>query len=165
MASLYELTGDAIRLRDLLTEGEIDEEIIRDAIVNNNEEIALKLENYAKFIKNTESDIAGLKAEELRLKDKRKALENTIDRMKKAMQDALILSGNNKVKSPLFTFSMQKNPPSVVMDEPYIENIPDKYIIHPEPTINRKALLDDLKSGVDLDGIAHIEQTESMRIR
>lgn len=165
MASLYELTGDAIRLRDLLTEGEIDEEIIRDAIVNNNEEIALKLENYAKFIKNTESDIAGLKAEELRLKDKRKALENTIDRMKKAMQDALILSGNNKVKSPLFTFSMQKNPPSVVMDEQYIENIPEKYIIHPEPTIDRKALLDDLKSGVDLDGIAHIEQTESMRIR
>lgn len=165
MASLYELTGDAIRLRDLLTEGEIDEEIIRDAIVNNNEEIALKLENYAKFIKNTESDIAGLKAEELRLKDKRKALENTIDRMKKAMQDALILSGNNEVKSPLFTFSMQKNPPSVVMDEQYIENIPEKYIIHPEPTIDRKALLDDLKSGVDLDGIAHIEQTESMRIR
>lgn len=165
MASLYELTGDAIRLRDLLTEGEIDEEIIRDAIVNNNEEIALKLENYAKFIKNTESDIAGLKAEELRLKDKRKALENTIDRMKKAMQDALILSGNNKVKSPLFTFSIQKNPPSVVMDEQYIENIPEKYIIHPEPTIDRKALLDDLKSGVDLDGIAHIEQTESMRIR
>ncbi len=165
MASLYELTGDAIRLRDLLTEGEIDEEIIRDAIVNNNEEIALKLENYAKFIKNTESDIAGLKAEELRLKDKRKALENTIERMKKAMQDALILSGNNKVKSPLFTFSIQKNPPSVVMDEQYIENIPEKYIIHPEPTIDRKALLDDLKSGVDLDGIAHIEQTESMRIR
>lgn len=165
MASLYELTGDAIRLRDLLTEGEIDEEIIRDAIVNNNEEIALKLENYAKFIKNTESDIAGLKAEELRLKEKRKALENTIDRMKKAMQDALILSGNNKVKSPLFTFAMQKNPPSVVMDEQYIENIPEKYIIHPEPTIDRKALLDDLKSGVDLDGIAHIEQTESMRIR
>lgn len=165
MASLYELTGDAIRLRDLLTEGEIDEEIIRDAIVNNNEEIALKLENYAKFIKNTESDIAGLKAEELRLKDKRKALENTIDRMKKAMQDALILSGNNKVKSPLFTFAMQKNPPSVVMDEQYIENIPEKYIIHPEPTIDRKALLNDLKSGVDLDGIAHIEQTESMRIR
>ena len=92
-------------------------------------------------------------------------MENNIARMKKNMQDALILSGQPKVKGQLFTFTMQKNPPSVVMDESYIENIPDKYLKHPEPTIDRKLLLEDLKAGVDLEGIAHLEQTESMRIR
>lgn len=165
MASLYNLTGDALKLRDLLLEGDIDEDIIRDAILNNQEEINIKLETYAKIIKEIESDINGLKAEELRLADRRKAMENNIARMKRNMQDALILSGQPKVKGQLFTFTMQKNPPSVVMDESYIENIPDKYLKHPEPTIDRKLLLEDLKAGVDLDGIAHLEQTESMRIR
>lgn len=165
MASLYNLTGDALKLRDLLLEGDIDEDIIRDAILNNQEEINIKLETYAKIIKEIESDINGLKSEELRLADRRKTMENNIARMKRNMQDALILSGQPKVKGQLFTFTMQKNPPSVVMDESYIENIPDKYLKHPEPTIDRKLLLEDLKAGVDLEGIAHLEQTESMRIR
>lgn len=165
MASLYNLTGDALKLRDLLLEGDIDEDIIRDAILNNQEEINIKLETYAKIIKEIESDINGLKAEELRLADRRKAMENNIARMKRNMQDALILSGQPKVKGQLFTFYMQKNTPSVVLDEPYIENIPEKYIKCPEPTVNKALMLDDLKAGIKLDGIAHLEQTESIRIK
>lgn len=165
MASLYELTGDAIKLRDLLLEGDIDPEMIRDAILNNQEEVALKLENYAKVMKDIESDINGIKAEEKRLAERRKTLENNIKNMKSAMQEALIQSGQPKVKGQLFTFAMQKNPPSVVMDVNYIEDVPEKYLKQAEPTIDRALLLEDLKAGVDLDGVAHIEQTESMRIR
>lgn len=165
MASLYNLTGDALKLRDLLLEGEVDAEVIRDAIINNQEEINIKLETYAKIIKEIDSDINGIQAEIARLTDRCKALENNKKRMKATMQDALILSGQPKVKGQLFTFYIQKNAPSVVLDESYIENIPEKYLKHPEPTVNRQLLLEDLKAGVDLDGIAHIEQTESIRIR
>ena len=165
MANLYELTGAALMLRNLLLEGDLDPEAIKDAIETNNEEIALKLEGCAKVIKDIESDIAGLKAEEERLASRRKTYENNIKSLKRAMQDALLATGERKLKGQLFSFNVQTNPPSVVLDEAYIENIPDKYITKPEPVVNKKALLEDLKAGVELDGIAHLETTESIRIR
>ena len=165
MANLYELTGAALTLRSLLLEGDLDPEAIKDAIENNNEEITLKLENCAKVIKDIESDIAGLKAEEERLANRRKTYENSVKNLKRAMQDALLATGERKLKGQLFSFNVQTNPPSVVIDEQYIENIPEAYITKPEPVVNKKKLLEDLKAGVDLDGIAHLETTESIRIR
>ena len=165
MANLYELTGAALTLRNLLLEGELDPEAIKDAIENNNEEITLKLENCAKVIKDIESDIAGLKAEEERLANRRKTYENNIKALKSKMQEALLATGERKLKGQLFSFNVQTNPPSVVIDEQYIENIPEAYITKPEPVVNKKKLLEDLKAGVDLDGIAHLETSESIRIR
>ena len=165
MANLYELTGAALTLRNLLLEGDLDPEAIKDAIENNNEEITLKLENCAKVIKDIESDIAGLKAEEERLASRRKTYENNIKALKSKMQEALLATGERKLKGQLFSFNVQTNPPSVVIDEQYIENIPEAYITTPEPVVNKKKLLEDLKAGVDLDGIAHLETSESIRIR
>ena len=165
MANLYELTGAALTLRNLLLEGDLDPEAIKDAIENNNEEITFKLENCAKVIKDIESDIAGLKAEEERLANRRKTYENNIKVLKSKMQEALLATGERKLKGQLFSFNVQTNPPSVVIDEQYIENIPEAYITKPEPVVNKKKLLEDLKAGVDLDGIAHLETSESIRIR
>lgn len=165
MASIYELTADIQKLYDLLDKGELDEEMIRDAILNTKEEIGIKLDNYECFIKNLESDIKGLKEEEKRLKERRQSYENTVAEMKDAMRLALKATGNDKVKTSRFTFWLQKNNPSVVIDEQYIENIPEAYLVHQEPTIDKKKLLADLQEGVDLEGIAHIEQSESIRIR
>ena len=165
MANLYELTGAALTLRNLLLEGDLDPEAIKDAIENNNEDITLKLENCAKVIKDIESDIAGLKAEEERLANRRKTYENNIKALKSKMQEALLATGERKLKGQLFSFNVQTNPPSVVIDEQYIENIPEAYITKPEPVVNKKKLLEDLKAGVDLDGIAHLETSESIRIR
>lgn len=168
MASLYELTQSAHVLNDLLESGDITEEAIRDAILNNNEDIADKLEGYARFIKNLETDIAGYKAEEKRLSKRRKTMENTIDRMKDAMKEALKASGEPKVKAEngLFTFSIKKNPPKVEIDNP--EKIPTRYFIEQLPKLDNKALLDDLKSEQvpeDLAGVAHLSQGESISIR
>jgi hypothetical protein len=37
--------------------------------------------------------------------------------------------------------------------------------VQQDPTIDKKKIKEDLKAGVDLEGIAHLEQTESLRIR
>lgn len=167
MASLYELTGSVLKLNELLLEGELDEEMIRGALENANEDIAIKLENYAKFMKNLESDIEGLKKEEKRLHDKKEVLENTIARMKSAMMDAMILSGQPKIKrdGSLFSFTIQKNPASVVLDTDSLDDIPEEYLIPQEPKVNKKAMMEDLKNGKALKGIAHLVQTASLRIR
>ena len=168
MASIYELTADIQKLYDLLDKGELDEEMVRDAILNTKEEIGIKLDNYECFIKNLESDIKGLKEEEKRLKERRQSYENTVAEMKDAMGLALKATGNDKVKTSRFTFWFQKNNPSVVIDEKYIENIPEAYLIPHAPTIDKKNLLADLQDeelSKSLEGIAHLEQTESIRIR
>lgn len=164
MASIYELTEEVLTLWALMESGELDDEMLIGAMEYSQEELHLKLEAYCKWIKNMESDIAGLKAEEERLKDKRKTMENTIDRAKKAMKSAMEVSGEKKVKGQIFTISIQANPESVVLDEPYIDNIPPEYLVK-DPEIDKAKLKEDLKNGVNLEGIAHLEQNYGLRIR
>ena len=165
MANIYELTSGVQMLWDLMDQGELDDDTLIDAMENSQEELNIKLENSCTFIKNLESDIEGLKAEEKRLAARRKTMENTIERAKAAMQWAMNAAGEKKVKGNLFTISLQANPKAVVLDESYIENIPEKYLIPQEPKIDRKLIKEDIENGVDLEGVAHLEQTEGLRIR
>lgn len=170
MASIYELTGEFQLLYNLMESGELEEEALKEALEVTKEELAIKLEGYCKFIKNLESDAAGLKAEEERLAKRRKTIENTITSAKKAMLEAVRASGADKpIKCGTFTVGKQKNPPSVVIDESYIENIPEKYLKQAEPSIDKKAIGEALKAGgelaAELEGIAHLETSERINIR
>ena len=169
MASLYELTGDYAKFAEIAQQGDLDDDvqaILDDALANLADDIEVKLEGYAKVIKNFESDIEGLKKEEDRLAGKRRTLENRVKTMKTAMRDAMIATGKMKVKGDLFSFTVRNNAPSVVMDEQYIENIPEKYLIAQEPKIDRKLLAEDLKAdGAALEGIAHLESSQSILIK
>ena len=106
-----------------------------------------------------------MKEEEERLNAKRKAKENAIKRLKVLMQDAMTAAGEKKIQCGTFTTSIQNNAPSVVMDEQYIENVPAEYLRIREPEVDKKKILDDLKAGKDLTGLAHLQQTASLRIR
>jgi chromosome segregation ATPase len=168
MASLYDLTGDYAKFAEYMEQVELEpemQEALEDALNNLGEDIEIKLENYAKIIKNFESDIAGLKAEEERLAKKRKAMENSIKHMKERMTIAMQQTGKLDIKGELFKFKVQANPPSVVMDVNYIEDVPEKYLIAQDPKIDKKKLAEDLKAGVELDGVAHLEASASVRIR
>ena len=164
MATLYELTQDWIQLMNLLEDG-ADEDVINDTLEGLDYEIEDKAEGYAKVIRNIESDIAGLKAEIERMTDRKRILENNITRMKNNLQAAMELTGKTKFKTDLFSFNVQNNPAAVIMDEQYLENIPEEYLIPQESKIDKKKLAADLKAGVDLEGIAHLEQSRSLRIK
>ena len=169
MASLYELTGDYAKFAEIAQQGDLDDDMqamLDDALANLADDIEVKLEGYAKVIKNFESDIEGLKKEEDRLAGKRRTLENRVKSMKTAMRDAMIATDKLKVKGDLFSFTVRNNAPSVVMDEQYIEDIPEKYLIAQEPKIDRKLLAEDLKAdGAALEGIAHLESSQSILIK
>lgn len=174
MASLYELTGDYAKFAEIAQQGELDDDMqamLDDALANLADDIEVKLEGYAKVIKNFESDIEGLKKEEDRIRAKRQTLEKRISDMKTAMRDAMIAmiapdeKGKIKTKCGAFSFSIRNNAPSVVMDVNYIEDVPEKYLIAQEPKIDRKLLAEDIKSGADLEGIAHLESSQSILIK
>lgn len=168
MASLYELTGEFAKWSEYMEQTELEpemQEALEEALDNLGEDIEIKLENYAKIIKNFESDIAGLKAEEERLAKKRKTLENSIKNMKQRMTEAMIQTGKVDIKGDLFKFKVQANPPSVIVDVNRIEDVPEKYLIAQDPKIDKKKLAEDLKAGVELEGVAHLEASTSVRIR
>jgi hypothetical protein len=105
-----------------------------------------------------------LKAEAERLTEKARTARNGIDRIKKMMQTAMEQIGKKKIKGELFSFGIQKNPASVVVDaEP--RNIPADFLIWQEPKVDKEKLKRALKAGEDLEGVAHLAQTESLRIR
>lgn len=165
MANIYELTADIQLLWNLMDEGEIDDETLIDAMQNSQEELSYKLEGYCKFIKNLEAEVKAFKEEEQRLAARRKTRENTIERAKKAMQTAMEAAGEKKIPCGVFTVSLQKNPEKVKLDEDDIRNIPTEYLKYKEPEIDKAKIKEDLKAGKNLEGLAHLEQDEGLRIR
>lgn len=170
MANIYELTGDVLRLQMMMEEGTLDEEALKGALDVTKEELEIKLEGYCKFIKNCEADIAGLKAEEKRLAEKRASIENTIKHCKDAMKAAVLAAcpEEKKMAAGTFNVGVQKNPPKVIIDDADLTVIPERYLVAQDPVINKKLILEDFKNdGIvpDLEGIAHIEQDDSIRIR
>lgn len=159
--TLYELTGQFLEVNEMAENGEIDEETMQDTLESIECEIEVKAENYAKVIRNLESDIESLKKEEERLYERRKTIENNIKRIKKNLENCMIAVDKKKFKTDLFSFNIQKNAPSLVIDNK--NSIPAEYLIQQEPkvdTVNLKKYLKENKAD-----FAHLEQSESLRIR
>ena len=165
MATLYELTDDYLTLLEMAEDPDIDEQALRDTMEGIEGALEIKAEGYAKIIRMLEGDAAACDAESKRLRNKKQAIERNIDRMKKALQYSMVQTGKTKFKTALFSFGIQKNPAAVVIDEGYLENIPDRFLIPQDPQIDKKAIKEALKAGEDLEGIAHLSETYSLRIR
>lgn len=165
MATIYELTNEFRFLYELAEDPETDQELLEGTLEALEGELEYKADGYAKVMRQLEADAAALKTEEKRLAARRTACENNMKRMKQALQYAMEAAGKPKFKTDLFSFGIQKNPAAVVMDTDELINIPIKYLVQQEPKIDKTKLKEDLKAGVDLGGIAHLEQTESLRIR
>ena len=122
-----------------------------------------KAESMAVLVKSIDGDVAALKDEESRLAKRKKALENKQTNIKLYLENQLKVMGIDKVKTQLFTVSLQNNPPSVnILDE---DLIPEQYK-KSVTTISlvKKDILDALKLGQVILG-AEIKQSKSLRIR
>lgn len=80
--SLYEMTNDLVELMDVPIE-EMTPEIKEEIMNNIMEMIKGKSENTIKYLRNMETRIIALKAEEKRIKEYRQSEEKKYDRLKK----------------------------------------------------------------------------------
>lgn len=160
MATLYELTGSYAQIQRMIEEGA---EGLEDTLESIDGALADKLESYAMVIRNIESDVEGLKAEEKRLADRRKTMENGIKRMETAMHESMSSTGEQKIQSEKFTFTIQKNPPALkVVDESII---PIEYVTVEEVRkIDKESIKQQLKSGEEIPGV-EMTQGENFKIR
>lgn len=159
MATLYELTDDFKQVQQMIEEGY---EGLEDTLESIELAIEDKLENIARLIKNIEGDIAAFKAEEKRLAERRKTLENEVKNLKQYAEEQLKATGEKKIKAGTFTFAIQKNPPSVrITDE---ELIPKEYYVPVDPKLDKTKLKNLLKEGEKIPGV-ELVQGEGLRIR
>jgi hypothetical protein len=156
--NLYELSIAFQEVQNM----DLDPEVMKDTLDSIEDAIENKAENIAKLIRNLESDVSAYKEEEDRLKTKRQATENKVKWLKTYLEDNMKLTGKTKFKSGMFNFSIQKNPASVnIIDE---NILPKDFLIPQPPKVDKTALKDVLKTGVEVPG-AELKQTEGLRIR
>lgn len=163
--TIYEITSDYLQLMQMMEDPELDPQTLADTMEGIEGELEDKADNYARVMKNMEADLNGIKAEIERLNTRKKTIENNIKRMKEALQFSMETTGKTKFKTELFSFGIRKNAPAVVMDEPYIENVPERFLKYSDPTINKSAIKEAIQNGEDLEGLAHLEQSSSLSIR
>ena len=143
---LYELTEQWDAVFNMMEDGETDEQVIFDTLESIEGEIEDKADNYAKMIRNLQTSVDVLKAEEERLYYRRKSTENHIQRLKDNLQANLEFIGKTKFKTDLFSFSVAKNggkQPLSITDN--LDEIPGKYLIPQPPKVNNDAVRELLK--------------------
>jgi hypothetical protein len=159
--SLYQLADNYAAIQQMIEDG-ADPETLADTLESIDEAIEDKAENIYYVLRNIEGDINAIKAEEHRLAEKRRAAEKNQQSLKDYLQQCMEHTGKSKIKRPTFTMSIQKNPPSVDIQNPDL--VPAHYFLAQEPKLDKKTLLAQIKAGNEVPGVT-IKQTESIRIR
>lgn len=160
MSTLYELTGQYLTIYEM----DIDEQTKQDTLegMDWEEDFVNKAESYVKVIKNLEADIPGIDEEIKRLQDRKKSLQNKIGILKDNLQTAMEVTGNERIKSSLFTIAIQNSKSSVKVDESLL---PKKYWNKKiTVTPDKKGLYKLLNEGKKIKG-AELQENRSLRIR
>lgn len=108
--NLYELTGDMLKLQQLLeTDEVVDTELLNDVLADTTADYEEKIENCAKVYKNLMCDVDAIDAEIKRLTARKKALTTNADNLKARMYDSMKATNTPKIKGKLFTIAIQSN--------------------------------------------------------
>ncbi len=151
MATLYELTGQFLDIYNL----ELDEETKLDTLdsIDWQTDYEEKVENYIKVIKNIESDVEARKNEIKRLTELNKADEKKKDHLKETLSTSMVLTGHERVDTPLFKVSFRKSQ-AVEVDELVLPESYKVAIWKPD----KKRLKEDLKNGLEIIGATLVER-------
>lgn len=162
MSSIYTLNKDYAELSAMLEAAETEEEIqaIQDTLEMINVSIEEKLENTGKFIKNTESDITGIKAEIERLTAMKKTKENFVERLKNNVEFALKEKGLETLTVGTFKAGYRKSESVEIINLDVIPADFTKVEIKADKTAIKKAI----KAGETVDG-AEIKVNQNFYIK
>lgn len=113
-----------------------------------------KLENVGCWVKNLLSDAAGIKAEEKALADRRKALENRAESLKRYLARAL--GDGTKFSTPRVALSWRKSE-AVEVNVP-VDELSDEFLTFRDPEPNKAAIKEALKNGETVPGCEIVER-------
>lgn len=165
MEPMYMLAAEFRNLMELAAEPGIDPEVIKDTAEALKGEIGIKADSYSVILTELQAKYDTIDSEVKRLNAWKSSIKNNMDRLKKNLEDAMRQTGMTKFKTDLHSFSIQKNPASLVINADVdMDTVPAEFIVFADPTIDKKAVKEAIKAGAEFEW-AHMEQTESLRIR
>ena len=165
MPTLHDLTSERLALQRKLEELDFDQQTITDTLEGESTALQEKVESYGYVIKNMESFVESIKAEEDRIAKRRKIYESRVGHIKEWLKTNMIACGITKIECPAFTIAVKQNPPSVVIDME--SQIPEGYMRLPEPlpwVANKKLIAEAIKAGMDVPG-CRLVQTQRVEIK
>ena len=162
MATLYELTGQVLELQELMTCGDIDEDLLNDTMESVMFEFEQKTDNYVKLIRNVEADVDVLSAEIERLKAKKDKLTTNIDTLKAKIKNAMEQTGVDKLKGVYGTISLRKS--QKIASNLTVADVPEQYVrVEEKKSIDKVSLTKAIKEGVVTN--ISLEKTTSLSIK
>ncbi len=161
--TLYQLSADYRHALDALTEREdLPEQAIADTLEALEGELEDKALNVARYVRNLEAEAAAIAEAKKRMETRERAAVNQSKRLKEYLRFELERTGL-KPKAPDLALSVQKNPPSVSIDDE--AKLPAEYLETITSTRARKQeLLEALKAGQTIPG-AQLSQSTRLVIR
>lgn len=165
---LYEIATEYQNFLEAIENGEIPEEAIADTLESIISIFEDKADNIACLIKNMSAEAEAIKAEESKLAERRKAKEKQVDRLKEYLSDTLLASGYTKLETARNKITFRKSESVAVDDEAefikWAMGNEDTYLTYKDPTINKTAVKDALKNGIELNGV-RIESKQNLQIK
>ena len=153
---LYEITQDIAELEELINNEELTEDEVIEVKTMIESVLNEKAEQIAYVIKNKESDIKAIKEEEKRLKEKRKSVEKSAERLKAYVLENLLMLDKKKIKTSVGDIAIRKSQAVEVSTD---VNVLDDRFKRVKTTVeaDKTALKEAIKSGEVVDGVEIIE--------
>lgn len=104
-----------------------------------------------------------IKEQEERLAGRRKRLEARAENIKTALLAALTAAGIPKLARPAATLTVAQKPRQLVVHKE--TEIPPRYWTTPAPSPDKRAILADLRAGIEVDGCGLDNGGEGLQIR
>ena len=154
MANLYEITREALELASLLETDELTPEL-EAALLINQDQLQSKAGNYAKVIANIQSDSDAIDAEIKRLKSMKDTKDRAVNRLKESLREAMMVSGIDKIESPLFKLSLRR---SEAVEVDVVEALPNDFVTRKVVvTADKVSIKEAIKRGENITGARIIE--------
>jgi len=163
--ALYVLANEYLEAAQKLADLEVDPQTVADTLEGLAGALEVKATNIAMFARNLEASAEAIKAAEVQMAARRKAIEARATRIREYIKENMERTGVHEIASPWFKLAIRKNPPSVVIDaesqlaEEFMRQAPP-----PPPAPDKKAIASAIKEGRTVNG-AHLEQTTRLEIK
>jgi hypothetical protein len=165
MANIYELTADMMKILSMMDDPDLDQQTLKDTMEGIEGAYEDKFDGYAAVIRQLTGYINELEEEKKRIDARKESFENNVKKMKKIMLESMNATGKTKFKTAKNSFWTQKNKASVVIDAKSVWDIPEDFRRYKDPEPDKTKIGEAIAAGQDFTGIAHMEQTESIRIK
>ena len=161
---LYELTQSMEELKQLIQEGELDNDMLLSTLESVELDIETKADNICCIIKELEGNINTLVSEKERLTSLSERYNKNIDWLKNYLKINLVKIGKEKLKTDRFSINVSSRKQKLVINEELLSNNYKYNETKVITKINRDKINDDINNGLVVEGVT-LEEVKALTIR